>query len=206
MKILKMLVQLFFFCTFLGAIFTGKTVLWLGLFLISLLGAAIFGRFYCGYICPMNTVMAVTGKIAKKLHLQRDKVPKWLTLKYTPWGVLIIMVASVILSKKVLHHEIPILLILVLISILFTIRYEEWIFHNHICPYGALLNLSGRWAKMGTKVEKSQCIGCKKCETICPSKAIQVDNSNRGAVIDQALCHQCGECSKICPKDAIRYR
>lgn len=195
-----------FLGVFLIVVLMGKTALWLGIFLISLLGASIFGRFYCGYICPMNTVMRVTGRFAKKLHLRSESIPKWMTIKFIPWSILILMLFTVILSKKILHHEIPILLLLVFLSILFTARYGEWIFHNHICPYGALLRITGRLARVSTKVEKTQCIGCKKCETVCPSKAVQVDRMNKVAEINPALCHQCQECSIICPKKAIWYR
>lgn len=206
MKIVRMLIQVLFLCIFLFVILTGKTALWLGIFLISTIGATVFGRFYCGYICPMNTFMSVTGKFAKKFHLQSEKIPKWMTLKLIPWVIIILMISTVILSKKIFHLEIPILLFLVLLSILFTARYEEWIFHNYICPYGALLKITGRFAKISTKVEKSQCIGCKKCEMICPSKAVQVDRMDKTAEINPELCHQCQECSIVCPKKAIQYR
>ncbi len=179
--------------------------IWLGLFLFSLVGANIWGRFYCGYICPMNTIMGVTGNLSKKLNWQIKAVPKVLRSKYLPWIVLILMIGTMALSKRILHQDVPILIVLMAISVLVTLRYEEWVFHNHICPYGALLNLTGRWAKFSTKVEPALCIGCKKCETVCPSKAISVNHSSKIAHIDKSICHQCGTCTLVCPKDAIHY-
>lgn len=180
-------------------------LIWLGLFLISLVGATIYGRFYCGYICPMNTVMGATGSLSKKLNWRTKSVPKVLQSKYLPWIVLILMVGTMVLSKKVLHQEVPILILLMAVSVLITLRYEEWVFHNHICPYGVLLRLTGRWARFSTKVEADLCIGCKKCETVCPSKAISVDRLTKVAQIDQSTCHQCQECTMVCPKNAIHY-
>lgn len=206
MRKIRIMVQVIFFIIFLLAIISGKTVLWLGIFGISLIGALLFGRFYCGYVCPMNTVMRITGKVAKKLHLQTNKIPKWMESKVIPWIVLILMVATMIVSKRFFHLEIPVLLILVAISIVFTLRYEEWIFHNHICPYGALLKITGKWAKVSTKVEQSKCVGCKKCEKVCPSIAIHVDQESKKAKIDRSICHQCQECSDICPTKAIHYK
>lgn len=206
MKTARILIQIIFFGIFLVIIKNGNMVLWLGIFILSLAGAALFGRFYCGYICPMNTVMGVTGKIAKKLKWQTDKVPKFLRGRLLPWIVLAIMVVSMVISKRVLQRELPILIILILLSVLVTLRYEEWVFHNHICPYGALLSLTGKHAKFSTKVDDSLCIGCKKCEAVCPSKAIKVDNDIKKASVDSSICHQCQACIEVCPVDAIKYR
>ena len=205
MKNYRKLIQLAFLFIFFFIIAKGNMLIWLGLFLISLVGATIYGRFYCGYICPMNTVMGATGSLSKKLNWRNKSVPKVLQSKYLPWIVLILMVGTMVLSKKVLHQEVPILILLMAVSVLITLRYEEWVFHNHICPYGVLLRLTGRWARFSTKVEPDLCIGCKKCETVCPSKAISVDRLTKVAQIDQSTCHQCQECTMLCPKNAIHY-
>jgi len=202
MKKYRKLIQLAFLLIFFFIIAKGNMFIWLGLFLISLIGATIFGRFYCGYICPMNTVMGATGNISKKLNWRTKSVPKVLQSKYLPWIVLVLMIGTMVLSKKVFHQEVPILILLMAVSILVTLRYEEWVFHNHICLYGALLSLTGRWAKFSTKVESDLCIGCKKCETVCPSKAISV---TKVAQIDPSTCHQCPACIMVCPKNAIHY-
>lgn len=205
MRMTRILIQIIFFGVFMIIIKNGNMVFWLGIFLISLMGAAFFGRFYCGFICPMNTVMGVTGKIAKKLKWQTKTVPKFLNNKTLPWIVLVIMAASMILSKRVLQRELPILIILIVLSVLVTLRYEEWVFHNSICPYGALLSLTGKRAKFSTKVDHSLCIGCKKCETVCPSRAIEVDANIKKAYVDSSICHQCQACTGVCPVDAIAY-
>ncbi|MBV1758417.1 MAG: 4Fe-4S binding protein [Dethiosulfatibacter sp.] len=206
MKMARVLIQIIFLGIFLVIIKNGNMVLWLGIFLLSLLGAAMFGRFYCGYLCPMNTVMGFTGKIAKKLKWQTDKVPKFLSSRILPWIVLAMMAASVILSKRVLHRELPILIILIVLSVLVTLRYEEWVFHNHVCPYGALLRLTGQHAKFATKVDHSLCIGCKKCEAVCPSRSIEVDVDIKKASVNSSICHQCQSCTEVCPVEAIQYR
>jgi len=206
MKRIRILIQIVFFITFLLVIVNGNMVLWLGIFMVSLLGATVFGRFYCGYICPMNTAMGVTGKLAKRLNWQTKSVPKALKSQLLPWIVLILMIATMIASKRVLQLELPILLILMALSIVITLRYEEWVFHNHVCPYGALLSLTGKGARFSTNVDASLCIGCKKCEKVCPSMAVKVDHTSKRAKIDLALCHQCQACTLVCPTKAISYK
>lgn len=205
MKKYRKLIQLAFLFIFFFIIAKGNMFIWLGLFLISLIGSVIFGRFYCGYICPMNTVMGATGNLSKKLNWSTKSVPKVLQSKYLPWIVLVLMFGTIVLSKKVFHQEVPILIVLMIVSVLVTLRYEEWVFHNHICPYGALLSITGRWARFSTKVEPDLCIGCKKCEKVCPSKSIRVDSITKVALIDQSTCHQCQACTMVCPKNAIHY-
>jgi len=48
------------------------------------------------------------------------------------------------------------------------------------------------------------CIGCKKCEQVCPADAIHVINNL--AIIDYAKCTSCQACVKACPMKTIRVR
>lgn len=202
----RKLIQFVFLGLFFLLVLNGKMVLWLGLFLVSLIGAKFFGRFYCGYICPMGTAMGYTDLLAKKLKWQTKKIPKWLESKALPWILLIIMIVSMALSKRVIQKDMPILILLMILSVLVTLRFEERVFHNSLCPFGALLSFSGKWASFATTVDQSQCIGCKKCENVCPSTAIKVDTLTKRAQINPAICHQCGACVEVCPKDTIHYQ
>lgn len=48
---------------------------------------------------------------------------------------------------------------------------------------------------------KAGCIGCVKCEKVCPCEAIQV--SGNLALIDYSKCSNCAECVKVCPTKVI---
>lgn len=48
-------------------------------------------------------------------------------------------------------------------------------------------------------IDDKKCVGCHKCEEICPQKAI------RGSKINTARCIGCGKCANICKHDAISY-
>lgn len=45
------------------------------------------------------------------------------------------------------------------------------------------------------------CIGCKKCEKVCPSGAVTVENNV--AHIDPEKCTNCGACAEVCPRKII---
>lgn len=50
-------------------------------------------------------------------------------------------------------------------------------------------------------VDKSLCVGCGACESMCPTGAIKVVNGT--AKIDKSKCIKCGTCQNICPMQAI---
>ncbi len=140
------------------------------------------------------------------LKIQTQKTPKWLEKGILPWFVLGISVVIMIMSKKALHINLPILLIWLAISILVTLRYKQEVFHIYICPFGVLQKLFGRFAFFSKKVDENACIGCKKCEKVCPSLAIAVNGDSKKAIISSKLCHQCTNCSDVCPASAINYK
>jgi len=70
-------------------------------------------------------------------------------------------------------------------------------------------------------VNSEKCIGCRKCEFVCPvyvnddeqggftaRKAVRIPFSNaipQKALIDDENCMLCGKCEKVCPTQAIEY-
>jgi formate hydrogenlyase subunit 6/NADH:ubiquinone oxidoreductase subunit I len=59
------------------------------------------------------------------------------------------------------------------------------------------------------KVSTEKCIGCGKCEKVCPILAISMENSGddaaakRHAKVDEEICLGCGVCARNCPTKAI---
>jgi ferredoxin len=52
----------------------------------------------------------------------------------------------------------------------------------------------------------NECIGCGKCEKVCPVLAISMQNNKEGkavAGVDNEICLGCGVCVRSCPKNAI---
>ena len=174
MKYIITTIRVLFFALFIFLLLNGKMMLWLALYAVSLLIAVLFGRVYCGYVCPMNTLMIPTEWLSKKLKLQTVNSPKWLSSGKFAWFALAGSVAIMLLAQKLLDKNISILLIWLVVSALITLRYKPAVFHNLICPFGPLQKVFGRFAKVSEKVNKESCIGCKLCEKVCPSEAIEV--------------------------------
>ncbi|MBK5262135.1 MAG: 4Fe-4S binding protein [Peptostreptococcaceae bacterium] len=199
------IIRIIFLGIFIFIMSKGSPTLWLGIFGISLVAALFFGRIFCGWICPMNTLMIGTETLLNKFNIKLKDSPKWLENGWLGWVLLIGGVLTMVVIKKLTGGEIPVLLYLLIFSVLVTLRYKPEVFHNKVCPFGILQGLIGRFAFLSKRINLDKCVGCKLCETTCPAEAIVVSPQNRKAEINPQLCHQCFNCEFICPEDAINY-
>ena len=70
-------------------------------------------------------------------------------------------------------------------------------------PLGKLINpIIAKVLTVKPKVTKKDCIGCKKCENICPVKAITMEN--KVPVINRDKCIRCFCCQEFCPVGAMK--
>ena len=191
---------------FLVLILTGRPVLWLLGFVLSLLVATRYGRFYCGYLCPINTVMTPLDKALKQQKRSRQAAPQWLVSGWLPWLTLILSAALALLTARAKGRPFPVLLLWLGAGALMTLRYKPEVFHNKVCPYGALQKVAGSFSKNGHQVAPSLCQGHRACEKACLAQAVVYDTGRGHASVDVALCHQCGRCAQACPSKAISYQ
>ena len=66
------------------------------------------------------------------------------------------------------------------------------------CPMGALLSLFNKINIFEVKNDKSKCIGCGKCDHVCPMLAIDNHCPNMS-------CSKCGKCVDACPVGALKF-
>lgn len=204
-KPIVLIVRLGFAALFVVFTALGKPFLWLILFVVGLLLTPLFGRLYCGWACPMNTVMTPFSKWLRKAGRKQKPAPAWLEHGWFAWLSLLLSLAVTIVGRQVFKKNIPILLVWFVIALAVTCFYKTSVFHNLICPFGAPLRLLGRFARFSRTVDKNRCQAHANCLRVCPSEAIQLEPSDGLAAIDPSLCHQCLNCTAACPSAAIGY-
>jgi ferredoxin-type protein NapH len=203
-NILRIIIEVLFLSVFILLIIMGNLQKWLPVFLGGVVLSLIFSRFYCGWICPMGTMFRPINWIYNKLHIKRFTTPLFFKKKAVRYIFLILMLASMVLSMKFKIH-VNLLLYVTVLSVIVTLFFEESFWHNHICPYGTILNLSSRPAPLSVKIEEEKCSACGKCQKVCPSEAIKT-LENKKRIIIKKTCLTCFKCQEVCPTEAITYR
>ncbi|MDR0442342.1 MAG: 4Fe-4S binding protein [Treponema sp.] len=201
----------------LQKIFSGTMTL----FFFTLVFAFLFGRAFCGNICPFGALQEFTGKIAKRkftVPVKADAVLRF--LKYAVLVFVTVMAwvtASIWISPydpyaafahiwagKGLFSETGtgfVILVIVLAVSIFIDRF----FCKYLCPAGALYGIIAKISP--AKIRRNACTSCncsacEQCSKICP---MNVDVSKTDAV-KSAECIACGQCITACPsqKNCIR--
>lgn len=75
-------------------------------------------------------------------------------------------------------------------------------FCNFVCPLGAAYALLDSRTIYHIEINPDACVGCLKCESICPSSCIKVVSR----YVDNARCIKCFDCLSVCADDAIHYQ
>ncbi len=200
---LRIASEITFFTFFILVLLLGFTQLWIAIFGIGVLVSIAFSRFYCGWMCPMGALARPIGWLYEKTRVNRRKTPSILRKREVRWMALIAFILA-ILYFRISGAQIPVFLIVVLIGVGGFLVFEEEAFHKHLCPYGTILCVSSKYAKYGMRVDESGCIGCGKCQKVCPNNTIVTLDSGARR-IENSECLTCFRCEAACPVDAIEY-
>lgn len=194
-------VQALFLVVFIALIAAGNNQVWLGLFLLGVLLAMFVGRIYCGWICPINTVIELIIRITKEVGIKRLGVPEVIKKPVFRYGMLAAFIAVMFLVL-VSGKKIPVFALLLLLGMGLSIFYHEGLWHRYLCPYGTILTAASSLTKHSLKIDPELCKACGRCTKVCPGEAVIRCETY---LIDKGLCLQCLECITNCPRKAIHY-
>lgn len=175
----------------------------------------VLGPVFCGFICPLGSIQEWVGKIGKKIFKKKynNIIPKKIDkyLRYTRYLMLIWVIYATTKSLTLVFLEIDpyyalfnfwtgeaaVTSIIVLLAILLLSLIIERPWCKYLCPYGAILGLFNKISFFKIRRNKTKCIGCNKCDNICP---MNIDVSSKEVITDTS-CIRCMECSSevVCP-------
>jgi polyferredoxin len=170
---------------------------------VVLLLTFVFGRFFCGYLCPVGTIQEIAFHVPAPKSDLRLKIP--LILIRAAVFLVFLLMAFIFSMSFLARFGIrdffyltlaPATAVFVLLLLLAVIFYRP--FCRMICPYGVLLSLAA--GKSICSLQRTDaCIECKKCLTVCPTDEAKRDDR-------KAECYLCGRCKDVCPvAGALRY-
>jgi ferredoxin-type protein NapH len=184
---------------------------------ISIIIIAIFGRFFCGWICPMGIFLDQTHKITtknnEKIMILKRNYEKYIILLtvliaslafnfslpylFSPPGIIYRAIISYVLLG-IIGVDLGLLGLVFIFDVL-AIRYgRTWC--NTICPLGTLISTLSIINLVKPKVDGKKCTDCLICEKICPMGIPLTNVKNLGMM----SCTKCLKCFERCPSQAIK--
>ncbi|MCD6104417.1 MAG: 4Fe-4S binding protein [Thermosipho sp. (in: Bacteria)] len=198
------LTEILFFILFFLLLKNQILMKWIFVFIAGFLLSPIIGRFYCGWICPINTIFKLINFIYKKLGIKRFKTPKFLSSEIVRYILLFAFIALFVITK-LFRIKLNVLLYVIGIATLITLFFNEEFWHKKLCPYGTLLNFGGRLSPLKLKIDENKCIGCGLCQNVCPTNTIITLDNNKRKIISKE-CLLCFKCQNVCPVEAISLK
>jgi ferredoxin-type protein NapH len=182
--------------------------------------ALLAGRAFCGWVCPVNTILEINAKLRRWLERRvlRFHLPHWtapLRFRY------LLLVAGIVISAasgmgafalmlpynslaRDWHLAVygtgfgfGVLFIVMLMAIELLLAPRLWC--RSLCPTGLVLGLLGKRRHVGIQMtSEGQCpSGCHLCAATCPVGVNPRDG------INTEECLLCNECVAGCPVDVL---
>ena len=178
----------------------------------------VFGRFFCGWICPANLIYEITDKIAGYLQaagLSRGDKRFDPRIKYAVLAIGIVASAwigtvamSAIYPPAIIGRESYYYIAssaigsgtaFFALTLLFDILVARRGFCRYVCPGGALYSLLGRYRMLRVQRKVELCNDCTKCNKACMFEL------NPMADGFGQECNNCAACIAVCPTGSLTF-
>ncbi|HER25559.1 MAG TPA: 4Fe-4S binding protein [Rhodospirillales bacterium] len=186
--------------------------------LVPVVLTIVFGRFFCGWICPATFLYELNSNFAAWLRWADIKTGNQQFDKRLKYGVLVLgLVISAITGAVFIAAVYPPAIIgrelyyavalggfgagsvFFAITLLFDLIVARRGFCRYLCPGGALYSLLGRYRLVRIKRIVENCIDCTKCNVVCEF-GLDPLRDNFGQE-----CNNCTACMAICPTEALTF-
>lgn len=204
-----------------------SALVFLGQFTLSL----IFGRAFCGWICPGGGL----GECAT--YVQNKKAPggklNWIKFFiWVPWIATIIilplMMNGIVKVDPFFHmvfesewgvvkgvsvsnpYAYFIYLPMVFLVFILAVTSGKRGFCHYVCWMAPFMIIGRRirglfkYPSLGLKAKPANCVDCKLCAKVCPM-SLDVPAMVKGGSMRNDECVLCGECVDACKKGALSY-
>lgn len=195
----NMQIEGFWYYLFLG-VFEAATIHYA---VAKIFGPLIFGRGWCGYACW-------TAMVLDFLPYKVPEAPRknlgW--IRYITFTASFVFVSALFLAnvgniEKIMFWAFiagNVLYYTIGIALAFAFK-DNRAFCKYICPITVFLKPMSYFSLFRIKCDKSKCVSCGKCKSVCPMEVDITNNSRKRK--NGTECILCLECVKNCPKNAL---
>ena len=193
---------------------TRKVALYGSFALALVVATMLFGRVFCGWVCPMGTSQDAAHFVWRR-RSSGSLVERLSSIRF--WVLIVLIGAAVagvnfagwldplVMSSRALHlgrdarldwtaAVVGWMLVGVVIGLVF---FAPRFWCRTLCPLGAVLSLMARFTPYRRRVGES-CTECDECSAVCPIGQSRIKNS-------LTECIGCRRCEASCPQQAIAF-
>jgi ferredoxin len=179
---------------------------------------------YCGWICSCGALAETLG------DQQRHKMPHGpKTNRWNMVGQLFLGFAFVLLALRILgwifpsspfgtvfmflYKGLPLLSYdyfvdllwsgVIGVSLYFHLSGRVWC--RFACPLAALMHIYARFTRFRIFAEKSKCISCNVCTSVCHQGIDIMNFANKGLPMTDPECVRCSACVQQCPTGVLSF-
>ena len=183
--------------------------------ILPILITVFLGRVFCSWICPVNTLQALSDHIfrgSSRVHRERFAIPLrviWIVLAldlliaflfriplfaaYSPPGIF-----GREIARAVFFHTLALEAIILLAILIMNLFTRRW-FCRALCPLGGLLAAMGAKRLLRVSRPQGEGLGCGVCDQSCPLGL----SPSRGEA-DSSHCWNCGRCVDVCADSGLK--
>jgi polyferredoxin len=185
----------------------------IAIFFLPLAVTLLFGRVFCGGVCPLGAIQDLVVLKPLKVPVKLDRVLGWLQYVYLAlavyfagWGLHIKLGAWQIKTGQrflicewdpfvaIFRRSGPFYMIAIAAAFVIAGMFIGRPYCRWLCPYGGLLSLLSRIAWKNVSITPDKELNCGKCTDACPYGAIKDMRA------DPAGCLACSRCYDYCPR------
>mgnify|MGYP000847445769 FL=1 len=183
--------------------------------LLSIFSALVFGRLWCGYVCPLGFYQELLSMLRKKLHIPTFHVSlkvksylrplKWIILVYFLASVLFFGLRPVMYIRPDLSFSSADMSIykIIIVGIVTGICFLKERAFCKYCPLGTLRGFVNKISFGKIKKDGTACTHCRACLECCPMDIRSIYEERNKSDITHSDCIYCMKCIEACPEQDV---
>ena len=84
-------------------------------------------------------------------------------------------------------------------------KYSGRVWCRFACPLSALMHIYARFSRFRILSDKSKCISCNACTSVCHQGIDVMNFANKGRPMEDPECVRCSACVQTCPTGVLKF-